>query len=94
VDLLPIFAGVQPEARTFFWTAGGPERPQRAVRRGKWKYLEDGAAAPVQFLFDLELDVSERRNLWYEHPQIAAELRGLLDRWQEEVVPAAGAQRR
>jgi arylsulfatase A-like enzyme len=91
IDVLPILARTRPPLeRTFFWRAQRTERPQRAVRKGNWKYLEDGAEAPILFLFDLEHDAGERRNLWYERPALAGELRGLLDRWQAEVTPAAG----
>ncbi len=76
--------------RTFFWKADGGDRRQRVVRKGKWKYLEYGADAPIHFLFDLDEDVADRRNLWYEHLEIAAELEKLLERWEKEVKPAGG----
>ena len=68
------------EPRTLFWRidlASGNEalvqRLQRAVRRGKWKYLRDG----LEFLYDLEEDPGERHNLSYQHPELLAELREL-----------------
>src|SRR5207244_9209723 len=79
-----------PVERTFFWKADGGDRRQRVVRKGKWKYLEYGADAPIHFLFDLDEDVADRRNLWYEHLEIAAELEKLLERWEKEVKPAGG----
>ena len=49
-------------------------RAQRAVRRGKWKYLWDGG---FEFLHDLDRDPGERENLGYRHPDLIAELREL-----------------
>ena len=49
-------------------------RAQRAVRRGKWKYLWDGG---FEFLYDLEADPGERENLCYRQPDVMAELRDL-----------------
>ena len=49
-------------------------RAQRAVRRGKWKYLWDGG---FEFLHDLDRDPGERENLGYRHPNLIAEFREL-----------------
>jgi arylsulfatase A-like enzyme len=49
-------------------------RAQRAVRRGRWKYLWDGG---FEFLYDLENDPGERENLGYRYPEILTELRDL-----------------
>jgi hypothetical protein len=66
------------------------------VRLGKWKLtyqpLTDGA---IYRLFDIEQDPGCRSNVFDQYPEIAAELRALLDRWMSEdprVVPAAKAQ--
>src|SRR5262245_5083989 len=59
-DVLPILAEKNPpRERTFCWRMILPEEAigQRAVRRGKWKYLVDRR---MEFLFDLEKDVGER----------------------------------
>jgi len=49
-------------------------RAQRAVRRGKWKYLWDGG---FEFLYDLDRDPGEREDLGYRYPDLIAELREL-----------------
>ena len=49
-------------------------RKQRAVRRGRWKYLWDGG---FEFLYDIEQDPGERENHGYQHPELLAELRAL-----------------
>ncbi len=51
-------------------------RAQRAVRRGKWKYLWDGG---FEFLYDLPRDPGEREDLGYRHPDLVAELRNLAN---------------
>jgi arylsulfatase A-like enzyme len=57
----------------------------RMVRRGKWKLsyqpLLDGA---IYRLFDIETDPDCQRNLIDQYPDIAAELRSLLDRWMDD----------
>src|SRR5262249_9019216 len=64
-DVLPILAGkAAARERTFFWRLRLPGEPvgQRAVRRGKWKYVLDRR---VELLFDLDADPGERRTLAY-----------------------------
>ena len=67
--------------RTLHWRIDLPTvredwraRAQRAVRRGRWKYLWDGG---FEFLYDLDQDPGERENLGYRHPEILSELRDL-----------------
>lgn len=49
-------------------------RYQRAVRRGRWKYLK---VADREFLFDIEFDSRERGDLSQKRPDMLAELRTL-----------------
>ena len=55
---------------------------QWAIRDGQWKYVEHGN---TQFLFDLNADVSERQNLFYEHTDVVNRLRDDLGAWQLEM---------
>lgn len=80
LDLLHAGAAA-PESRTLYWRTDLPgegadwrPRAQRAVRRGKSKYLWDGG---VEFLYDLEKDPGERDDLGYRNPELLAELRAL-----------------
>jgi arylsulfatase A-like enzyme len=83
IDLLPILEGRQPlQQRTFYWRLARPERRQKAVRHGSWKYLQDG---DHELLFDLANDISERRDLAYRHPDVLARLRQLLADWEREM---------
>jgi arylsulfatase A len=85
VNLLPVWQARAPLAeRAFFWRINRPERRQKAVRRGRWKYVLDGE---IEMLFDLSRDVGERVNVSYEHPALVKELRGLLAEWEKEVAP-------
>ncbi len=83
IDLLPILSGQAKEReRTFFWRIRRPDRQQAAVRQGKWKYLKDGG---TEFLFDLDADIGERRNLAYRHPDLLGRLRRLHAAWEADV---------
>jgi arylsulfatase A-like enzyme len=87
-DVLPIVAGKKPtRERTFFWRLNRPSEQfgQKAVRRGKWKYVADRG---VELLFDLEKDVGERKNLAYRHPEVLGALRRALAEW-EKGLPAS-----
>lgn len=82
VNLLPHLNGKQanaPHAALFwrFWN-------QAAVRAGKWKYLKAG---PAEFLFDLDSDAHETKNLLASHGEVAAELRTKLAAWTQELMP-------
>ncbi len=80
VNLVPYLRSEQPRAtRQFFWRADFYDfGKQKAIRDGKWKYVEDGN---TQFLFDLNKDVSERHNLFYREPDVVSRLRRDLDTW-------------
>jgi arylsulfatase A-like enzyme len=81
-DVLPVLAGKKPgRTRTFFWRLLRPDDTfgQKAVRRGKWKYIQD---REMELLFDLEADKGERRNLAYRQPKMVEELRKALAEWE------------
>jgi arylsulfatase A-like enzyme len=83
IDLLPILKGDKPVIeRTLFWRMDYPFRRQKAVRRGKWKYLQD---SNIEFLFDLEQDPGERHNLASRFPDVFRELKTLVKDWESEM---------
>lgn len=83
VDLVPVLAGTTaPIDRTFYWRTDYPAYKQRAVRRGRWKYLRDDS---TEMLFDLEVDIGERDNLAYARPEKVGELREALTAWEAEL---------
>lgn len=82
VNLVPYLTGKEsamPHEALFwrFWN-------QAAVRAGKWKYLKAGSA---EFLFDLESDAHETKNLLADHAKVATELRAKLAAWTQELTP-------
>jgi arylsulfatase A-like enzyme len=87
VNLIPILTGGAPAFdRTFFWRLSFPGREQKAVRRGRWKLIEDGN---TPLLFDLEEDISERHDHRYAQPSLVMELRAALGAWEKELPPQA-----
>jgi arylsulfatase A-like enzyme len=84
INLLPILTGATAEVeRTFCWRIQRGLRTQWAIRHGKWKYLSD--ADTNELLFDLESDISERRNLYYEHQDVAVDLKKRFKDWANEM---------
>jgi N-acetylgalactosamine-6-sulfatase len=82
VDLLPFAAGQAPSAeRTMFWRYKRAANRRKAVRAGRWKYVFDSGA---EFLFDLDADPSESRNLLTANPSRLAELKSKLTSWEVE----------
>ena len=85
MNILPILKGEKPlQERTFFWRIQEEGMVQKAVRRGRWKYVLDGIER-LEMLFDLERDPGERYTLYYEHPQVVNELKNSLGTWEKEV---------
>jgi len=80
VNLIPYLRNEEtPPTRQFFWRADFYDfGKQKAIREGQWKYVEDGN---TQFLFDMNVDVGERRNLFYQQPEVVNRLRGDLASW-------------
>jgi arylsulfatase A-like enzyme len=89
VDLLPLLTGKAPAGeRSFCWRIDRKDRQQKAVRKGRWKYVRDGA---IDLLFDLENDPGERKDLSYQHPDKVVERKRLLTQWEEEMARAKPA---
>ena len=82
IDLFPIFKGKKlPVEREFFWRLNLRIRQQKAARRGRWKYVRDGA----DMLFDVVADPGERKNLVYTNPAVMKDLKERLAAWELEV---------
>jgi len=94
-DVLPLAASQAKSAHSaIFWSSAG----QLAVRRGKWKLVEDGkdydgtpaGSEPLKgddalFLSNLEEDPGERRNHRHDEPALTDELSSLAHRWLADV---------
>src|SRR4029078_6287610 len=83
VDLMPVLSRTAaPFERTLYWRMRN--RYQRAVRRGGWKYLK---VSDREFLFDVDYDPRERGDLSKNPPELLAELRGLWEDWEPDMLP-------
>ena len=97
IDVMPILAGKAPaRERTVFWRRSlDPYRknvqPQRAVRQGDWKYIDEPSGQ--QYLYNLSNDVGEQVNLAASKPEQAAAMARLLDTWEADVDPPLYDQR-
>ena len=88
IDLLPLLASRRTTERTLFWRVKTPGRDQKAVRRGRWKYLRDGVGvidSIHEFIFDLETDPGERNDRAAARAAMLPEFRKLLAAWEASV---------
>ncbi len=83
VNALPFLTGEKtgPPHAALYWRFWN----QSAVREGRWKYLS--AAGIGEFLFDLESDAHERRNLIASQRERATDLRAKLEEWSATLQP-------
>ena len=76
------------EDRTLYWRARRGMQTRKAVRQGDLKYIWLSDEGKVdEYLFDLGNDLTEKTNLLDSLPDIAAQLKNLLNAWEEEVKP-------
>src|SRR4029079_8772670 len=60
IDIMPIITGKKTEVnRTLYWRIS-QRKQHKAIRYGKWKYLQDDKGD--EYLFDLKLDPGEHYN--------------------------------
>jgi arylsulfatase A-like enzyme len=79
VNLLPFLKGdnkAAPHERLFWRYA---DRNLFAVREGNWKLVQ--SHTPTAQLFDLSADISERKDLSSQHPEIVQRLQTAWDAW-------------
>jgi arylsulfatase A-like enzyme len=83
INLIPAMNDIQnPPTRSLyfrFWD-------QAAMRRGKWKYIYVGDGR--RYLFDLESDQHEHKNLIDKHTELAEKLHQDLGQWCKGLKPA------
>lgn len=95
IDLIPLLEAGRLVERTLFWRIQEAGRLQRAVRQGRWKYLRDGGTRTGgghEFLFDIDTDIEERRDLTVTHAALLPEFRRLLAGWEADI--DSGRERR
>jgi arylsulfatase A-like enzyme len=78
-DLTEVLNGKQSlYDRTFFWRT----KRQGAMRRGNWKYIQEGSN---ELLFDLSSDEREQANFAEAKPEILADLRKQFKDWDSQM---------
>jgi arylsulfatase A-like enzyme len=82
IDLMPVLNGKAGLERALFWRIDRKEKKQKAVRKGRWKLVDDGKK---EMLFDLENDVGEKKDVAADHADKVKELRGLYEDWEKEM---------
>lgn len=84
IDLMPVLTGKRKELeRTLYWRIF--QRTQhKAVREGKWKYIQDEKG--TEYLFDLILDPSETNNLKEKEATVFNKLREKYRIWETTVL--------
>ena len=83
INLLPLLTGKQKEMdRTLYWRTFQRTR-QKAMREGKWKYLQDEDG---EYLFDLLADPAERNNLKAFDAALFQRLKTKYDAWEKTVL--------
>jgi len=82
VNLVPYLTGKKKGAphEALYWRWLG----QSAIRKGKWKYLR---ADDREYLFDMENDFEESRNLIQAHPEKAKQMLAELEAWAGTLQP-------
>ena len=84
-DMLPVCREARGAVheRTLFWRNG----MQRAVRKGRWKYLKTGEQ--TENLFDLSVDARENADFKARQPAVLEDLRNEYQKWETQVLPPA-----
>jgi arylsulfatase A-like enzyme len=81
IDVSAILAGQAHPDRTLYWRFKNHD--QKAVRRGRMKYLSIGGH---DFLFDVVADPLERANLKHRRPALFAELKAAFEVWNKDML--------
>ena len=81
---MPYLQGEKAESPhdALFWSNG----PNRAVRLGNWKMV---LAGKHTFLFDLDNDIGETKNLAEQEPEVVRKLQEAIKEWQSQMKPPA-----
>ena len=78
-DMLPALLGKDPEGLPFMIEEAG----KLAIRQGQWKFIQDNNQTKNE-LYHLESDVGEQHNVIMRHPEVADQLRTLLQKLVDE----------
>lgn len=91
-DVWPSVCGQGKPAREYlYWRFNFRGTPQGAVRKGPWKYFVGvprslhETHAPGEYLYNLDEDIGERRDVSAQHPEIFSELRTAYQAWSAQM---------
>jgi arylsulfatase A-like enzyme len=83
MDMLPVLtAKTKATDRSLYWRLA-QRAHQKAMRDGKWKYLQDEKG---EYLFDLSTDKSESSNLKDKFPDIFSSLQKKYQAWEKTLL--------
>lgn len=83
IDLMPILTMKKKNIeRTFYWRTFQRNK-QKAIRMGKWKYLQDEKG---EYLFDLATDQPEKNDLKATQQAIFNRLKKMYAQWEKTVL--------
>lgn len=83
IDLLPLLTGrIKNIERTIYWRTSQFDK-QKAIRDGKWKYLQDQKG---EYLFDLSSDKEEKKDVKIEQQAIFSSLKEKYSQWEKTVL--------
>ena len=92
VSLRPVLAGGDDLGReALYWHMPQVGKdwtiipPQGAVRLGKWKFIHHYGDTKPDELYNLDEDISEKRNIARRHPERVAQMRAMLERHIDEI---------
>jgi arylsulfatase A len=105
-SMLPILTGSQPQGPVREDLIHHSGEGMFSLRRGDWKLIvglgsggfsepkseEPQPGGPQGQLYNLGTDLQEAGNLWLAHPDVVAEMRALLERYQAQGYTRPGAQ--
>jgi len=80
-DMLPVLRGQnkKPLHKALFWDDGAEKW---AVRAGKWKLISRNGSLE---LYNLDIDISETKNLAAEYPNVLRQLKALYEKWKTQM---------
>ncbi|MBH8607475.1 sulfatase [Thermoactinomyces sp. CICC 10521] len=89
-SLLPLIQGKVKQIRPFVVSCEANWQLKRSIRTLRWKlirsYEKDVYGNPKWELYDLKKDRGETKNVIAQHPQVAKQLRGQMERWVKQML--------
>jgi arylsulfatase A-like enzyme len=84
IDIIPVITGKKKEADRILYWRTFQRKQQKAIRDGKWKYLQDEKGN--EYLFDLQNDPGEQNNLKDQQQDTFENLKNKYQQWEKTVL--------